>query len=86
MQETKVLSLGWEDPLEKGKDKEGNTHFSILAGRIPWTEEPGRLQSLGLQRVRYDWVTNTLKGTGKEERLKKKTWGFYILPSFSLPC
>ena len=39
MQETQVQSLGWEDPLEKGMA----THFSILAWRIPWTEEPGRL-------------------------------------------
>ena len=55
MQETQVLSLGWEDPLQKGIA----THFSILAWRIPWTEEPGRLQSMGSQRVRHDWVTNT---------------------------
>ena len=50
MQETCVLSLGWEDPLEKGMA----THFSILAWRSPWTEEPGRLQSVGLQTVRHD--------------------------------
>ena len=43
MQETQVPSLGQEDPLEKGMA----THASILAGRIPWTEEPGRLQSMG---------------------------------------
>ena len=55
MQETQVWSLGWEDPLEKGKA----THSSILAWRIPWTEEPGGLQSMGSQRVGYDWVTNT---------------------------
>ena len=42
MQETWVLSLGWEDTLEQGMD----THSSILARRIPWTEEPGRLQSM----------------------------------------
>ena len=47
MQETGVRSLGQEDPLEKGMA----THFSILAWRIPWTEEPGRLQSMGSQRV-----------------------------------
>ena len=46
-QETWVLSLGQEDPLEKGM----STHSSILAWRIPWTEEPGVLQSMGLQRV-----------------------------------
>ena len=55
MQETWVPSLGWEDPLEK----EMATHSSILAWRIPWTEEPGRLQSMGLQRVRHDWTTFT---------------------------
>ena len=47
MQETWVSSLGWEDPLEKGMA----THSSILAWRIPWTGEPGELQSMGLQRV-----------------------------------
>ena len=49
-QETRVQFLGWEDPLEK----EMATHSSILAWRIPWTEEPGRLQSMGSQRVRYN--------------------------------
>ena len=44
MQETQVQLLGWEDPLEK----EMATHSSLLAWRIPWTEEPGRLQSIGL--------------------------------------
>ena len=53
--ETWVPSLGQEDPLEK----EMTTHSSILAWRIPWTEEPGWLQSMGLQRVGLDWVTNT---------------------------
>ena len=55
MWETQVRFLGQEDPLEE----EMETHSSILAWRIPWTEEPGGLQSMGLQRVRYDWVTNT---------------------------
>ena len=50
MQETRVPSLGWEDPLEKGMA----THSSILAWRIPQTEEPGGLQSVGLQRVGRD--------------------------------
>ena len=50
MQETWVQSLGQEDPLEK----EMATHSSILAWRIPWTEEPGGLQSMGSQRVRHD--------------------------------
>ena len=55
MQETQVWSLGWEDPLEKGMA----THSSIHAQRIPSTEEPGGLQSMGSQRVRHDCVTNT---------------------------
>ena len=50
MQETQVRSLGQEDPLEKKMA----THSSILAWRISWMEEPGRLQSMGSQRVRYD--------------------------------
>ena len=50
MQETWVRSLGQEDPLEEGMA----THSSILAWRIPWTEEPGRLQSMGLPRVGHD--------------------------------
>ena len=50
IQETWVLSLGWEDPLEK----EMAAHSSILARKIPWTAEPGRLLSMGLQRVRHN--------------------------------
>ena len=50
MQETWVRSLGWEDPLQK----EVATYSSILAWRIPWTEEPGRLQFVALQRVGHD--------------------------------
>ena len=50
MLETWVQSLGWEDPLEK----EMATHSYILAWRIPWMEEPGGLQSTGLQRVGHD--------------------------------
>ena len=56
MWETLVRSLGREDPLEK----EMATHSSTLAWRIPWREEPGRLQSMGSQRVRHDWVTSLL--------------------------
>ena len=66
MQETWVWSLDWEDPLEKGM----TTHSSILAYRIPQAEEPGRLQSMGSQRVGHDWVINTFrrikKGRGRE--------------------
>ena len=54
MQETRVWSLGREDPLEK----EMATHSSTLAWRIPWTEEPSGLQSMELQRVRHDWATS----------------------------
>ena len=50
MRETRVRSLGQEDPLEK----EMATHSSILAWKMPWTEEPVRLQSMGLQRVGHD--------------------------------
>ena len=50
MRETWVPSLGWEDLLEKGMA----THSSILAWRIPWTEEPGGLESMGLQRVEHN--------------------------------
>ena len=50
MQQTQVRALGMEDPLEKGTA----THSSILAWRIPWTKEPGKLQSMGSQRVGHD--------------------------------
>ena len=53
MQETWAWSLGWEDPLVEGMA----THSSILAWRIPWTEEPRGLQSMGLQGVGNNWVT-----------------------------
>ena len=46
-----VPSLGWGDPLEEGMA----AHASVLAWRIPWTEEPGGLQSTGLQSIRHDW-------------------------------
>ena len=54
MPETLVRSLGWEDPLEK----EMAIHSSTLAWKIPCIEEPGRLQSMGSQRVRHDWATS----------------------------
>ena len=50
MQETRVRPLGWEDPLEK----EMAIHSRTIAWKIPWTEEPGGLQSMGSQRVRHD--------------------------------
>ena len=55
IQETWVQSLCWEVPLKEGMAP----HSSILAWRIPWTEEPGRLQSMGSQRAGHDWATNT---------------------------
>jgi len=54
MRETWVWFLGWEDTLEK----EMAAHSSIVAWKIPWTGEPGRLQSMGLQRVGHDWSTS----------------------------
>ena len=54
MRQTWVWSLGQEDPLEK----EMATHSSTLAWKIPWTEEPGRLQSMGFQKVGHDWVSS----------------------------
>ena len=59
MQEIWVRSLTWEDPLEKGMA----THSSVLAWRIPQTEQPGGLQSLGSQRVRHNCVTHTHRHT-----------------------
>ena len=76
VQEMQVWSLGPETPLEKGMA----IHSSILAWRIPWTEEPGRLQSMWLQRVRHNWATNTFtfQKTGTCE--KRTTKGsFYCL-------
>ena len=54
MLETRVRSLGWEDPLEK----EMAIHSRTIAWKIPWTEEPGRLQSMGSQRVGHDGATS----------------------------
>ena len=62
VRETWVQSLGWEDPLEEGMA----IHSSILAWRIPRTEEPGGLQSMGSHRVRHDWATNTQHTTLKK--------------------
>ena len=55
MHEAQVRSLGQENPLEK----EMAAHSSILAWKVPWTEDPGRLQSMGLQKARHNLVTNT---------------------------
>ena len=59
VQETRVRSLGWEDPLEKGMA----THSIILAGRIPWTEQPVGLRSTGSQRVGHNWASYTFTST-----------------------
>ena len=59
MWETWVRSQGWEDPLEESME----THFSILAWRIPWIEEPGGLQSMGSQRVGHNWATKNILRT-----------------------
>ena len=67
MQEMRVWSLGWKDPLEK----EMTTHSSILAWRIPWAEEPGRLQSMRSQRIRHNWATKHFSQN---------------LPEFSVTC
>ena len=56
VRETRVQSVGWEDLLEK----EMAPHSSILAWKIPWMEEPGRLQSMVSQRVGHEWVTSVL--------------------------
>ena len=78
MQETQVWSLGREDPLEEGMA----THSSILAQRVPWTEEPGGLESMGLQRVGHDWATKheheeslTQAQLADPERKKQKRMG-----------
>ena len=81
MQETQVRSLGWEDPLEK----EMAAQSSILAWKIPWMEEPGRLLSMGLQRVRHEWATSLLHWGISEIYsailLRKEHWGNSIIPS-----
>ena len=80
IRETWVRSLGWEDPLEEGLA----THPSIHAWRIPWTEEPGGLQSMGSQRVRHDWVTkhSTARKWKSCTRTSKQAW---ILILFKVP-
>ena len=76
MQETRVQSLGKEDALEKGMA----TYSRILAWRIPWTEEPGELQSMGLQRVRHICATNT-----KYHFIWKWKWSRSVVPDSLWP-
>ena len=70
MQETQFQSLCWEDPLEKGMA----IHSSILAWRIPWTEGPGRLQSMGLRRVRHNWATKFIHSGWFDEPNWAEVW------------
>ena len=76
MQEIQVQSLDWKDPLEKWMA----THSSILAWRIPLREEPGGLQSMGSQRIRYNWVTNTLTCSIRPSRDWRAFKAFKISP------
>ena len=74
MQETQVRSLAQEDPLEKGMP----THSSILAWEIPRTEDPGGLQSMGLQGVGYKWATNTAHNKTRQKYRYKDNIYIYI--------
>ena len=69
MWKTQVWSLGQEDPLEN----EMATHSSTLAWKIPWTEKPGRLQSMGSQKVRHDWATSLLHRNGETDSGRAQT-------------
>ena len=86
IQETQVRSLGQEDPLEKKMA----THSSILAWRIPWTEEPGRLQSMRSQRVGHNWAANTFTfmmkydGGGLVAKLCPIIWNIVITKQLGL--
>ena len=82
VQETWVWSLGWEDSLEK----EMATHSSILAWKISWTQDPGGLQSMGLQRVRHDWVTNTYLLAFSMIQQMLAIWSLVPLPFWSPAC
>jgi len=79
MRETRIQSLSQEDLLEK----EMATHSSILAWKIPWTEEPGRLQAMRSQRVRQDWVTSLCNLTSPFFFLRKQTFFLALKPLFS---
>ena len=73
-----IISLGWEDPLEEGMA----THSIFLPEESSWTEEPGGLQSMGLQRVTHDWATNTHTHTHTHTHTETHTvvgWGRFIL-------
>ena len=83
MQETWAPSLGQEDLLEKRMD----SHSSVLAWRIPWTQEPAGLQSMGLQRVRHNWATNTFTSVFPLHvcvRFKKKATAVSVLGQYAV--
>ena len=82
MWETRARSLGREDFLEK----EMVTHSSILAWKIPWTEKPGRLQSLGSQRVRHDWATSLSRWIANWSNCFSCFFFFCFLPPFLPDC
>ena len=81
VQETRVQFLGWGNPLVKGMA----THSSILAWRIAWTVEPGRLQSMGLQRFGHNWVTNTHTDTHTSTREYSFRHHLAVLSNARLP-
>ena len=80
MQEARVWSPGREDPLEEGMA----SHFSILAWRIPWTEEPGEIQSTGLQRVWRAWATKAHFGLAEPTLSLQKPDSHLILSTMWL--
>ena len=68
-QETQVQSVGWENPLEK----EMVIYPSILAWKIPWTEEPGGLQTVALQKVGHDWANKQQRSSCMKDKKKEQT-------------
>ena len=83
IQETQVWSLSWEDPLKKGM----TTHSSILAWEMPWTERPGGLQCMGLQRVGHNWVPNIVSSSSSSSPVfiaagvtRARTWRQHECP------
>ena len=83
MQETQVQSLGWKEHLKKGMA----THSSILAWSIPWTEEPGRLQCMGSQRVWQNWATkHTYKDTWTQTFVTQLKYSWIMTVHFDLCC
>ena len=76
--ETRVQALGWEDPLEK----EMATHSSTFAWKIPWTEEPSRLQSMGWQRVGHNWATSLQELFGIVCLSYTLNWQNVVCPSY----